>query len=52
MRLIAIICVSALVLGFAGTVYAETQNVTVSGDLTIRGIYRDQFDLNKSDNEP
>lgn len=51
MRLIGIICVSLLVVALAIPAYAETQNVKVSGDITVRGIYRDQFDLNKNDNE-
>ena len=52
MKLIGIICVSMLILALAIPAYAETQNVKVSGDITIRGVYRDQFDLNKADNEP
>lgn len=51
MRLLGIICVSVLALALAMPAYAETQNVKVSGDITLRGVYRSQFDLNKSDNE-
>lgn len=39
-----ILCVLALVLFVAGAAYAETQSVKVSGDLTIRGLYRDRYD--------
>ena len=44
MRFLRVLCVLALVLLFAGAAYAETQSVKVSGDLTIRGLYRDRYD--------
>jgi hypothetical protein len=44
MRFLKVLCVLALVLMFAGAAYAETQSVKVSGDLTIRGLYRDRYD--------
>ena len=51
MKVLGIICVSLLVLAFAVPAFAETQNVTVSGDIAVYGGYRDQFDLNKNDND-
>lgn len=38
----------ALVVGISFAAYAEVQNVKVSGDLTIAGVYRSNFDLAKS----
>jgi len=40
--------VFALVVGVSFAAYAEVQNVKVSGDLTIAGVYRNNFDLAKS----
>lgn len=37
----------ALVVGLAFAAYAEVQNVKVSGDLTVMGVARDNFDLTK-----
>ncbi|MDD5136376.1 MAG: alginate export family protein [Candidatus Omnitrophica bacterium] len=51
MKFLKIICVLAITLCLAGSVYAETQSVKVSGDLTMRGIYRDQYSLLTSVNE-
>jgi len=49
MKVIAVIAVALLI---AGSVYAETQSVKVSGDLTVRGIYRDHYDyLSKAGNQ-
>ncbi len=39
------ICAMALVLGLAYPVYAEVQNVKVSGDITARSFYKSNFDL-------
>jgi len=44
MKFLKVLCVLALVLFFAGAAYAETQSVKVSGDLTIRGLFRDRYD--------
>jgi len=40
----------AFVLGVSFAAYAEVQNVKVSGDLTIGGVYRQDFDLAKPRN--
>jgi len=45
-RLIMILAL-AFVVGIAFTAYAEVQNVKVSGDLTIQGVARNSFDLDK-----
>jgi len=41
MKFLRALCVLAVALCVAGSVYAETQSVKVSGDLTMRGIVRD-----------
>ncbi len=46
-RLILILAL-AFVVGIACAAYAEVQNVKVSGDLTIMGVARDNFDLAKT----
>jgi len=46
-RLIIILAL-AFVVGIAFAAYAEVQNVKVSGDLTVKGVYRNDFDLAKS----
>jgi len=51
MKLFKILCVLALALCITGSVYAETQSVKVSGDLTMRGIYRDNYTLVNDVNE-
>lgn len=48
MRFFKVLGVVALALLITGTVYAETQSVKVSGDLTIRGIYRNAYDYRGS----
>ena len=51
MKFMKIACVIAVALCLAGSVYAETQSVKVSGDLTVRGIFRDHYDyLNTAGN--
>lgn len=44
MKFLRALCVLAVALCLAGSVYAETQSVKVSGDLTVRGLYRDSYD--------
>src|SRR3989338_7603632 len=44
MRFLSVLCVLALALCITASAYAETQSVKVSGDLTMRGIFRDQYD--------
>jgi hypothetical protein len=43
MKFLRVLCVVALVAFFAVSAYAETQNVKVSGDLAIRGFWRDNY---------
>lgn len=45
MRLLTLFCVVAMAVAFAMPAQAAVQNVKVSGDLTMRGIFRDKFDL-------
>jgi hypothetical protein len=44
MKFFRIAMVLAIALCLAGSVYAETQSVKVSGDLTVRGIWRGDYD--------
>ena len=46
-RLILILAL-AFVVGVTMAAYAEVQNVKVSGDLTVKGVARNNFDLVKS----
>ncbi|MDP3730877.1 MAG: hypothetical protein Q8R14_05075, partial [Candidatus Omnitrophota bacterium] len=48
MKFLRVLCVIALVAFFAVSAYAETQNVKVSGDLAIRGFFRDNYGQNGS----
>ncbi len=48
MKLLRVLCVLAIALCLTASVYAETQSVKVSGDLTMRGIWRNQYDLHSS----
>ncbi len=52
MKFLRALCVLAVALCVAGSVYAETQSVKVSGDLTMRGILRDNYDYRGSVSEP
>jgi hypothetical protein len=47
MRFFAVICALALVVAFATTASAETQNVKVSGDISVYSLWRDNYDLDK-----
>jgi hypothetical protein len=51
MKFLRVLCVMAIALCLTATVYAETQSVKVSGDLTMRGIYRNQWAYQGSPNE-
>lgn len=54
MRLFTVLCITALVVALAMPVYAEVQNVKVGGDILIRGVHRDDYDLikdNRDDNQ-
>ena len=48
MKFLRVLCVLAIALCLTASVYAETQSVKVSGDLTMRGIWRDSYDLRGS----
>lgn len=50
MRLFKTMCALALVLGLAYPVYAEVQNVKVSGDIATRSFYKSDFDLSDGTN--
>lgn len=52
MKLIRTICVLGLALCLATGVYAGTQSVKISGDLTMRAFGRDDYDLNQDHYEP
>ncbi len=52
MRLLKGLCVLVLAIGLTGLVYAETQSVKISGDLTIRSIARGDYDLDRNHAEP
>ena len=45
MRNLMTICALVLVAALAGAAYADVQSVKVSGDITIRGISRENYDL-------
>ncbi len=51
MKFFKVLCVVALALLVTGSVYAETQSVKVSGDLTVRSIFRDQYDYQGAPDE-
>ena len=51
MKFLRVLCVLALALCVSASVYAETQSVKVSGDLTVRSIYRSSYDMESSPNE-
>src|SRR3989338_4303083 len=52
MKLFRVLCVLALATCLTAVAYAETQSVKVSGDLTIRGLLRDDYNFRGSANEP
>ncbi|MDD4899934.1 MAG: alginate export family protein, partial [Candidatus Omnitrophica bacterium] len=47
-RRLILVLVLAFVLGISFAAYAEVQNVKVSGDLTMMGVVRENFDLTKT----
>ena len=51
MKFFRVLCVLAIALCLTASVYAETQSVKVSGDLTMRGIYRNAYDYQGAPNE-
>jgi len=48
MRLLKILGVIACAICLTSMVYAETQSVKISGDLTVRSIFRNDYDLDKN----
>jgi len=48
MKLFRTICVVGIALCLATSVYAGTQSVKISGDLTIRSLFRNDYDLDKN----
>ena len=51
MKLFKVLCVLALVFAVSAVAHAETQSVKISGDLTVQGIARDDYDLRSTDIE-
>ncbi|MFH0732922.1 MAG: alginate export family protein [Candidatus Omnitrophota bacterium] len=51
MRLLTTICALALVLALCVPAFAETQNVKVSGDISVYHVYQRNLDLNKDDGD-
>jgi hypothetical protein len=49
MKRLALFSTLLLVVAMTATAYAEVQNVKVSGEVTVRGIYRDAYDLDDQD---
>jgi hypothetical protein len=52
MKFLRVLCVLAVALCLAGSVYAETQSIKVSGDLTMRALFRSDYDYRGSISEP
>jgi hypothetical protein len=52
MKFLRALAVLAIALCLTASVYAETQSVKVSGDLTVRGLFRDAYDYRGSTPEP
>jgi hypothetical protein len=50
MKFWRVLCVLAVATCLTVVAYAETQNIKLSGDLTVRGILRDQYDYNSKVN--
>lgn len=48
MKLFKILCVIGLAIALTGIAYAETQSVKISGDLTVRGVARDNYTLDRN----
>ncbi|MBU1083704.1 MAG: alginate export family protein [Candidatus Omnitrophota bacterium] len=49
MKLFKVLCVVALMLAVSTAAFAETQSVKVSGDITMRGLARGNYDLDSND---
>jgi len=47
MKIFRVICILALAIGLTGLAYAETQSVKISGDLTIRSLFRGDYDMDR-----
>ena len=48
-KTLTLICVIALGVALAIPAYAEVQNIKVSGDMTVRSLHRDAYDLDDND---
>jgi len=48
-KFLTLICVLAVAVALCVPAYAEVQNVKVSGDLTVRSLYRSNYDLDDND---
>ena len=51
MKFLKVMCVIAIAFAFTATAFAETQSVKISGDISVRGFARSDYDLNKGDAE-
>ena len=51
MKILKVMCVIALAFAFTATAFAETQSVKISGDISVRGFARSDWDLQKGDPE-
>ena len=51
MKLLRTICVLAVALCFVTSAYAGTQSVKISGDLTMRSLFRGNYDLDQNHSE-
>ncbi|MDP8257936.1 MAG: alginate export family protein [Candidatus Aadella gelida] len=49
MKLLKVMCVIALMFAVSTAAFAETQSVKVSGDITMRGMARNNYDLDSND---
>lgn len=48
-RFLTVVCVLAVAALICAPAFAEVQNVKVSGDITVRGLVRENYDLDKND---
>jgi hypothetical protein len=48
-KYLTLFCILGVVALFIVPAYAEVQNIKVGGDITIRGIYRNDYDLQETD---
>ena len=48
-RFLTLVCILAIAALISAPAFAEVQNVKVSGDISVRGLFRDNYDLDKND---